>query len=45
MLNIKKDNNKKRSKLTNIENKLVVNSEGGEGQYRSGGLGGTNYWV
>ena len=37
--------NKKRSKLTNIENKLVVNSEGEEGQYRSGGLGGTNYWV
>ena len=40
--------NKKRSRLTDTENKLLVPSgekEGGEGQNRGRGLRGTNYYV
>ena len=33
----------KRSRLTDIENELVVTS-GREGEYRSEGVGGTDYW-
>ena len=46
MWNLKKYNKlvnttKKRSRLTDIENKPVVTSGGGEGQYRGGGtIGG-----
>ena len=36
--------NKKRSRLTDIENKLVVTS-GVEGKYRGRRLRGTNYYV
>ena len=35
--------NKRRSRLTDTENKLVVAS--GVGAYRGGEVGGTNYWV
>ena len=36
----------KRSRPTDIENKLVVTSGwGGVGQYRGGTVGDTNYWV
>ena len=48
MWNLKKTNKvvkkQKRSRLTDIENKLVVTTWGG-GQYRDREVGGTNHWV
>ena len=35
----------KKSTFTDLENKLVVTNGWGEGQYRGGGTGSTNYWV
>ena len=49
MWNLKKYNRlvniKKRSRLTDTENKLVVTMGRMEGEYRGGGMGSTNYWV
>ena len=36
---------KKRSRLTNTDNKLVITSVCVWGQYRGRRVGGTNYWL